>query len=952
VRTRHAVFGRTDELARISASLETIEQSQCWALQLAGEPGIGKTTLLHEVARRAADLGIVVVETTCPDDGGGSAFAPWRALLELLAKELPADLLDLLSDETAADLSALALPFLPAPSPDAARNDSDPLHRLRLFDAVHSFLARAAEPAPLLLVIDDLHWADESSLQLLSYLASRPELRGVAFALAFRDISPYVDRLDRPLRTLARAGSGRLSLEGLSAEATAELAESVTGEPTTGLDVAALHRATAGNPFYVESLCALELHDRITPMPLSLEETLDVRLDTLGREPRAVLQLAAIIGDEFSLAVLDEVVHDVEHPLDALDEARGAGLVAPVDLHRWRFNHGVIRDAVLRTTSATATIDAHATIARALERPHAQDAPASAARLATHWAAVPTVEGHAKALEWATRAAEAAARARGHDEAAEWYQAAVEQLDLGAPPVDRSRIDLLLAAAQNQFAAGHERDAITTLLRAGDVARRDPSGSIVEVALADPLRTAPLVPDPDETLLLEEAYDAAAGADDATRSRLAGRLSIQLRYVDARRAAALSSEAVTRARRCGIGEVLADALIARRYELWAPGRNDELMDFSDELLELAESSHHPELAFQAHYARRSAFQELGLLDRATEEVAAVASLATRLRSPWDLGYVTLHEAMLAAFHGRFVEANARVEALLAQAEGAGATDLTDATLALHVLVTRDVGDLDAAAGMLDVAVARAPHIVAYRAALAAMLAALGDVDRSRDHLRRVVDTLPEAPSDFMWSGAVAETAVACHLLDVRAPVEGLLERLHPFRSHIVTIGPGLSFGSVQYYVGLLHATAGDLEAATQALDAAIARNEGLKARPATARSQLALASVLDRRHEHERALELARRAQTGADELGMRALAADAGTLVERLLARRTPGGLTVREQEVLRLVADGSSNDALAATLGISRKTVERHLGNIYVKLGVANRAEATAWAVRHDVL
>ena len=140
--------------------------------------------------------------------------------------------------------------------------------------------------------------------------------------------------------------------------------------------------------------------------------------------------------------------------------------------------------------------------------------------------------------------------------------------------------------------------------------------------------------------------------------------------------------------------------------LWAPGRSDELLELSDELLELAASSQHPELAFQAHYARRSAYQELGLLDRATDEVADVASLATRLRSAWDSGYVTLHDAMLAAFRGRFAEASTRVDELLAQAEGYGMGDLTDATLALHVLVTREVGDLHAAAAMLDVAVAR------------------------------------------------------------------------------------------------------------------------------------------------------------------------------------------------------------------------------------------------------
>ena len=85
----------------------------------------------------------------------------------------------------------------------------------------------------------------------------------------------------------------------------------------------------------------------------------------------------------------------------------------------------------------------------------------------------------------------------------------------------------------------------------------------------------------------------------------------------------------------------------------------------------------------------------------------------------------------------------------------------------------------------------------------------------------------------MWSGAVAEAAVACHLLGVQAPIEALVARLLPLRSHIVTIGPGLSLGSVQYYLGLLHATSGDLAAATRELDAAIVRNEGLKARPAT-----------------------------------------------------------------------------------------------------------------------
>ena len=174
------MFGRTDEIARITAAFDTIEDSRCWALQLGGEPGIGKTTLLREVAQRAADRGVAVVQTTCADDRSASSFAPWRTLLQSLAGQLPPDLLQRLPDETAADLAALALPFLPTAAPDAVVNASDPLERLRLFDSVHTFLAMAAAHTPLLLVIDDVHWADESSLQLLSYVASLPELRRVS----------------------------------------------------------------------------------------------------------------------------------------------------------------------------------------------------------------------------------------------------------------------------------------------------------------------------------------------------------------------------------------------------------------------------------------------------------------------------------------------------------------------------------------------------------------------------------------------------------------------------------------------------------------------------------------------------------------------------------------------------------------------------------------------------
>jgi DNA-binding CsgD family transcriptional regulator len=279
-------------------------------------------------------------------------------------------------------------------------------------------------------------------------------------------------------------------------------------------------------------------------------------------------------------------------------------------------------------------------------------------------------------------------------------------------------------------------------------------------------------------------------------------------------------------------------------------------------------------------------------------------------------------------------------------------------VALQLYLARERLELREAADLLSAAAAMRPgHPLLVAAAIHLDVLAGRPVDPNR--LSDVIDRCGHEPTDWLWMGALAEASCCAALLGDAAAARRLFELLEPYAraGRMAIIGPIVCLGAAAYFAGLCARTMGDLTAAVEHLTIALRVNDTVDARPQLVRTRLELARVERDRRDTGPALEHAAVARALARTISVPLLDREVAALDDELHAAPThgdgtgpiPGGLTSRESEILELVVRGLRNRDIARKVAVSEKTVERHLGNVYTKLGVRNRAEASAWAVRN---
>lgn len=294
-----AFVGRTEPLARLTAAYRAIAVPPSgnplgWAhlVLVTGEAGIGKTALLTRFASQIAADGATVVWGTCWDGDQAPAWWPWtQALRALLDRNH--DLVDSATPELAAILPELAT-TAPATGPPSSATDA--AVRVRVFDAAGQFLGHAAAQLPVVVVLDDLQWADGSSVELLRFLTHQPQLHPLLLVGAYRPYEPP-PRLAAALADLATAAE-LMPLQGLSAAEVAYLVRAITGAPAGDQSVQLVHERSAGHPFYARELCQLlATTGSATDVPTAVREVIDRRLSRLSQECAALLGAAAVAGD-------------------------------------------------------------------------------------------------------------------------------------------------------------------------------------------------------------------------------------------------------------------------------------------------------------------------------------------------------------------------------------------------------------------------------------------------------------------------------------------------------------------------------------------------------------------------------------------------------------------------------------------------------------------------------
>jgi tetratricopeptide (TPR) repeat protein len=906
--------GRDREVAELVAGLEDAVGGRGRLFLIAGEPGIGKTWLAEHLAGRAVERGVGVVRGHCWEGGGAPPFWPWAQVIGRLAEDC--------DDETlAASLGvgaravAQVVPGLAERLGTAAISPNPSLEsdaaRFYLFKAITAFLKETTSARPLLLVLDDLHAADDPSILLLKFLAR--DLRGARLLVVgtYRDVEAERPQgMGNAVGELVREGQ-LVTLRGLDREEVRGLIKGLSGVVPSDAKVAAIYEATEGNPLFVREAvrllateATLERPGRLSvPIPSSVRAVIQRRLAPLSADAVKVLSAAAVVGREFDLSLIGPACElPVERMLGGLSEAVALGVVAeePGVIDRCRFSHSLVREVIYKRLPMPARMQLHLRIGEAIERLHDTGSEVNVAELALHFGEVAGAGEAAKALEYARGAGERAMRMYAYEEAAAQYQRALHALKFAGPD-EAVRCELLLRLGEAQARAGDYPDAKETYLQAAQLSRR--LGSPEQLARAalgfgEPLAEWGRV---DQQLvgLLQEALDGLSPQDGSLRVRLLARLSTELTFSteltasdEALRTEPLSRQAVEMARRVGDVASLGSALHARWLALTGPDEQAERSALAGEVPQLARTTGDRELELLGRVIRAASSLESADIQAVEADIAAHARLANEIRMPVHQWTATTMRAMCALLYGFFEEAERLAEAALPLQPGwPNVRQVHQGQVTVLRWEQGRLGELrEVWRGVED----QFPRTATGVLVLAE--AELGRSDEARRGLQSLVHRILQLPRDKISPATLALACLVSAQLSDSEAARSLYPVLLPFAGHVIAITiphPLVCFGSASFYLGLLATVTCRWAEAGDHFEAAIRAHDQLGARPLLARSRYEYARMLLRRGQAEdrsQALGLLDQALATASSLGMAALVEG----VQALQAAQADGSVSV----------------------------------------------------------
>ncbi len=873
--------GRERELAELSQAHDDAIAGSGRLVLLEGEPGIGKTRLMDELARRARRAGVRVLWGRCWEEGGAPAYWPWVQAIRGYVRESEPDRLRAELGSGAGDLAQMLpelrelLPEL-APKPPA----EDEGARFRLFEAVAGLLHEASRTHPLLLVFDDVHAADEPSLVLLRFVGRHLGDSRILIVSAYRNIDPAPSHaLASTVAELVREPAvQRLSLRGLAAGAVADFIREYAGVvPGPGLAVA-IHAEADGNPLFVQEVVRLlaakgKLEEPLVEgqlaIPQGVRDMIDGQLRGLSDKCRSLLELAAVLGRDFGLVALERAAgRPIDELLAHLDEATRARLVTelPGSLGRLHFAHALVRDVLYDELSAPRRMLLHKQAAEGLEQLYAGDPEPHVAELAHHFVEATPAGVADKALDYARRAAERAARLLAFEEAIRLYRHALDTLELTGAGEPEIRGGLLLALGDVQTRAGDSPSAKETFVAAADLAREVDDGDLLaRAALGYGGRMVVQSAAGDKQLVsfLEEAVAAIGEGDGSLRARLLARLAGALRdRPDREPRAALSAEALAISRRLRNSATLAYALDGRLGAIWWPGNHEERLELAAELVALAQQTGDKEREFFGRGHRIYVLLELGEVAEAYREIETRARIAEQLRQPAELWLVAANRGLQSLLAGRFDEAEERIPRLLELGERVQQRDAANAARHQLLVLQREQGrqgELEETVG--DAAPSWLRTVIDFElgreAEASAGLESLAAAD------------FEDVPPELEWLFIMSLLSEVCALLgDGRA--EKLYGELAPYAGLAVVSPPEVCLGSVDRQLGALAFALGRGADAERHFQQALELNERMGARPWLAHTQEDYGRMLLARGDEERGQKLLEQALSTYRELGMK----------------------------------------------------------------------------------
>jgi tetratricopeptide (TPR) repeat protein len=861
--TQGGLVGRESARASLCRAVDDAVAGRGRFTSVVGEAGIGKTALVAEVADYAVERGMGLLWATCWDGDGAPPYWPWVQVLRAYDErygQQPTGVSDGAGGATTMLALAAQLSGRPAAAPgDGARE------RFTLFDAVSSSLVRAALVRPLLIVLDDLQWADVPSLLLLNFLARQVVAAPLAVVGAFRDDEVGADEALRLLLAKARGNGDVVALTGLVTADVERLMRLVAGASPQADLAADVSRRTGGNPFFVREVTQLLLSrgglgenaSGVRGIPDGVRQVVAQRLARLPQTCVSILEVAAVAGQETGIDVLVRVCDaDVDTLTARLDEAvRSRVMASPSGpAGPYRFAHDLFRETLYDGLTPSVRAGLHLRVARALRASQAHGSVVHAAELAHHL--LLAAAGRPDLPDLVDESVRYGVLAAGDAIAGLAYEDAVAHIQrhldlLGPAGLLRAsvRLDLLLCRAEALRLAGDTSAAREDYRQAVDLARVSPQPTeLSRAALGIHALGVESGASRAETIeLLEEALDRLSDEDSGTKARVLACLARELFLsgVGERvRAAHLSVAAVETARRVNDDAALAVCLLASHDTIWLPGTATRRRVIAVEMGVVARRAADRAFEAEACLLRASAALELG-------DPTALADLDEFVRLGLAVGqarftYLALtRQATRATMIGRFAEAERLLDEAAALAERTGEPDAWNVyTRQLWELRTAQGRRIEAEAQLDTVRLAHLKYW--YDALNGLILLERGQVAAAVRLIGSAIQTRPEELAfSYVLLAQWAEMGEAAAAAGLKEPCQRYYDTMLPFRGTAVVSAAAVGFdGAVDHHLGVLAAVLGRFDDAVGHLESAAVMHERLCAWPWLARTRCELAAVL------------------------------------------------------------------------------------------------------------
>ncbi len=842
---RELFVGRGALIEGLEARLAAAEHGRGAVVLLEGEPGIGKTRAAEILAERARARGADVRWGRCTEGAGAPPYLPWFQVLRDHLEENPRLERLLVERPALGRYLAVLLPELCERIPSLGEPPRLPPEELRfsVFDAVTEFVGRASRVRPLLVILDDLHWADEPSLRLLAFLAQRigsfrtlvvgtrrvrdaranPALDAVLAELASR---PHVE----PALALGGLGQNEVHciLEAaLRCSVDRELASEV-------------HARSDGIPFFVQEFARDLIGEGEARgslgIPATLRRVVAGRVESLDATLRPIAEAAAVIGREAPVGLVARAARVPKRAvLAALPALQEAGLLDPSsgDPLRLRFVHALVQEALYEALPLVRRIELHGAVGAALEAATQGSLAPPLSELAHHFAEAAPLRGAEPALRYLEAAAREAIRRVGGEEAIRLLERALSLVELEEGDTRPRRCQLLVALAEAHDAVGARGRARRRFAEVSALARQLGDVELLAQAALGFSRHlpgfAPMgVHEADAIAMLQEAREALRGRNEPVELRVLAALVPKLYWDPDRgveRAAELSLEAVRRARQSGCPALQALCVARRHLVIWPPAGLEERLALAQEAISLVDPKGDPMLALEARYLRVVDLLELGEPRRAAEDIVYYERLATELRRSHLIAHAGYWQNAMALAEGRLDDLErgiARCQTLNASGGSPTARPSLAVQAALLAWARGGPGPVDPRLVSLAEGLPALPSLSALVAWLASET---GERETALAALERATANVADAVNRFDGLLVAAGCAMAVARLGAVARAEQIYDALRPFAGRHVQAFTGLALlGSASRYLGLLSAALGRFDEAELHLEEARAAN--------------------------------------------------------------------------------------------------------------------------------